>query len=248
MVGVSKMAIGWPEGEMRLLFGCFSIIIGLSAATYGQTTKPTSRPSTVGTVAASAADVNPLAAGDNLPAVVLKTASGQPFDLKAEVAKKPTVLIFYRGGWCPFCNRQMSGLQGIVKDLQDSGYQLLAISPDLPIELGKSIDKHSLTYTLLSDANAEAIRAFGLAFRVDDSTYAHMLGLGVDLEKASGEKHHALPVPAVYIVRMDGVIQFVHYDPDFTKRMDPTEIVKEAKLALEKSPTPATTPSVPNAR
>lgn len=232
---------------MKLLFGCFSIIIGVSVAAYGQTTKPTSRPSTVGTAAASAADVNPLAAGDNLPAVVLKTVSGQPFDLKAEVAKKPTVLIFYRGGWCPFCNRQMSGLQGIVKDLQDSGYQLLAISPDSPIELGKSIEKHSLTYTLLSDSDAKAIRAFGLAFRVDDGTYGRMLSFGVDLEKASGEKHHDLPVPAVYIVGMDGVIQFVHYDPDFKKRMDPAEIVKEAKLAVGKtSPVPSTTPSVPN--
>jgi len=141
----------------------------------------------------------------------------------------------------------MSGLQGIVTDLQESGYQLLAISPDLPIELGKSIEKHSLTYTLLSDSDAEAIRAFGLAFRVDDQTYGHMLNFGVDLEKASGEKHHELPVPAVYIVGVDAVIRFVHYDPDFRKRMDPAEIVKEAKLALGKAPpVPSTNPSGPN--
>src|SRR5271170_7712211 len=227
VVGVSKTAIGWTEGEMRLLLGCFSMIIGLSAATYGQTTKPTSRPSTVGTVAASAADVNPLAAGDNLPAVVLKTASGQPFDLKAEVAKKPTVLIFYRGGWCPFCNRQMSGLQGIVKDLNDAGYQLLAISPDKPEELAKSIDKHTLTYTLLCDSDATAIQAFGLAFLAPSRQFGM-------LEQYSGQKHHTLPVPAVYILGTDGTIKFVHFDPDFKKRMDPAEIVAQAKLALAK--------------
>lgn len=219
---------------MMLRTICLAVVLGMAAIVSGQTTLPATRPSTVGTVAVSAADVVPLAKGDRVPALILKTVDGKPFNLSAELAKKPTVLIFYRGGWCPFCNQQMSGLQGIVKDLTDAGYQLLAVSPDKPEELAKSIDKHSLTYTLLSDSDASGIRAFGLAFKVDDGTYNRMLGMGVDLEKASGQNHHEIPVPAVYIISTDGTIQFVHFDPDFKKRMDPAEIVKEAKLALEK--------------
>lgn len=214
----------------HLLF--FSFVISAATVAWAQETRPTTRPSTVETVAESASDVNPLAAGRHIPALVLKTAEGKPFDLSAEVAKAPTVVIFYRGGWCPFCNRQLSGLQGIAKDLHDMGYQLLAISPDLPHELAKSTEKHSLTYTLLSDSDAKAIKAFGLAFRVNDNTYHRMLSLGVDLEKASGAKHHALPVPAVYIVGIDGTIHFVHFDPDFRNRMDPAEIAREAKRAV----------------
>lgn len=217
---------------MNYSFAC--VVLMMAAWARGQTTTPTTRPGTAGSVAESAADVNPLSSGDRVPAVVLMAADGTPFDLAAEVAKTPTVLIFYRGGWCPFCNRQMSGLQGIVKDLKASGYQLLAISPDLPAQLNQSTEKHALTYTLLSDSDAKAIKAFGLAFRVDDKTYNHMLTLGVDLEKSSGQKHHVLPVPAVYILGTDGVIRFVHFDPDYRKRMEPGDILKHARSALDK--------------
>jgi peroxiredoxin len=209
------------------LGGAVTILAMMSLLAPGQTTAPATKPRTVGKIAASATDVVPLGKGDVVPALTLKTVDDKAFDLKAAVTTKPTVLIFYRGGWCPFCNQQMSGLQGVVKDLTDAGYQLLAISPDKPSELAKSIDKHALTYTLLSDSDASAIQAFGLAFLAPSSQFTM-------LETASGAKHHALPVPAVYIVDAKGVIQFVHYDPDYKVRMDSAKIVAEAKAALPK--------------
>jgi len=217
--------------KQRLL----SLIVVLLVARFsrGQDTQPTTRPSTVGMVAASAAEVNPLQVGDHVPSAVLKSVDGKPVDLNTEIAKEPTVLIFYRGGWCPFCNRQMSGLQSIVKDLNDAGYQLLAISPDQPEELAKSIQNHALTYTLFSDTKSATIKAFGLAFKVSNPTYERMLNLGIDLEKATGDTSHVLPVPAVFILGTDGVIRFVHYDPNFKVRMDPAEILKAAKKALK---------------
>lgn len=223
---------------MKLSFLVCMLIVAASALAE-QPDKPATRPSTVGTVAESAADVNPLGVGDRVPSATLRTVDGKPFDLEAQIARAPTVLIFYRGGWCPFCNRQMTGLQGIVDDLKASGYQLLAISPDLPEKLRQSVDKHALTYTLLSDPEVKAIKAFGLAFRVDDGTYQRMLTFGVDLEKASGQQHHVLPVPAVYIVGKDAVIRFVHFDPDYRKRMDPSEILKESKAAIHEPGTAA---------
>ena len=202
-------------------------VVGIAVLTFGQPTIPATRPSTIGKIAESASDVVPLDKGASVPKLILKTADGKNFSLNDSLAKKPTILIFYRGGWCPFCNQQMSGLQGIVKDLTESGYQLLAISPDKPEELAKSVDKHTLTYTLLSDSDAAGIEAFGLAFKAPSSQFTM-------LEKYSGEKHHALPVPAVYIFGTDGTIKFVHFDPDFKKRMDPSEILKQAKTALTK--------------
>jgi peroxiredoxin len=203
------------------------VLVGLPLLAMGQTTAPATRPSTVGKIAGSATDVVPLGIGANVPKLTLKSVEAKPFDLNASVAAKPTVLIFYRGGWCPFCNAQMSGLQGIVKDLTDSGYQLLAISPDKPEELAKSIDKHTLTYTLLSDSDGTAIKAFGLAFGAAPAQFAL-------LEQYSGEKTHILPVPAVYILGTDGAIKFVHYDPDFKTRMDPAKILEQAKAAIAK--------------
>ena len=199
----------------------------IAVLTLGQATAPATRPSTVGKIATAATDVVPLDKGAAVPKLTLKGVDGKAFDLNAAVAKKPTVLIFYRGGWCPFCNTQLSGLVGIVKDLTDAGYQLLAVSPDKPEELAKTIDKDKLTYTLLSDSDAAAIQAFGLAFKAA-STQFNML------EQYSGQTHHALPVPAVYILGTDGTIKFVHFDSDYKVRMDAAKVLEQAKAALPK--------------
>lgn len=47
----------------------------------------------------SAEGVRPVLVGTPAPAGVLKTGSGQAFDLGAAMAEKPTVLVFYRGSW-----------------------------------------------------------------------------------------------------------------------------------------------------
>jgi peroxiredoxin len=223
---IARENIVMPKFPSCLMLAAL-VLAGFAMMAIGQTTAPATRPSTVGTITATASDVVPLDEGASVPKLTLKAVDGSAYDLNASVAKKPTVLIFYRGGWCPFCNQQMSGLQGVVKDLNDAGYQLLAISPDKPEELAKSIDKHALTYTLLSDSDAAAIQAFGLAFKDPPSLYGR-------LELYSGQTHHALPVPAVYIVGTDGTVKFVYFDPNYKKRMDPAEIVEQAKAALTK--------------
>jgi peroxiredoxin len=203
-----------------------AVLAMVGVLAFGQATAAT-KPSTVGKIAATATDVVPLDKGASVPKLTLKGVDGKAFDLNASVAKKPTVLIFYRGGWCPFCNQQLSGLVGIVKDLTDAGYQLLAVSPDKPEELAKTIDKDKLTYTLLSDSDAAAIQAFGLAFKAPSSQFTM-------LEQYSGQTHHALPVPAVYILGTDGTIKYVHFDPDYKVRMDPAKVLEQAKTALPK--------------
>ena len=179
--------------------------------------------------------VRPLLLGSAMPDVDLKTLDGKPTTLKAQVAGKPTVLVFYRGGWCPFCNLQLSELRLIRKDLDGLGFQMIAISPDLPAELNKTVEKDQLDYTLLSDAKADALRAFGIGYRLDDETYAKYQEYGIDLETSSGEDHHALPVPSVFIVDADGVLQFSYSHPDYKIRVPGSVILAAAKAIAERS-------------
>ena len=88
-----------------------------------------------GTIAEAAENVTPLLNGQSLPNVTLKTAEGDPVSLKALAMQKPSIILFYRGGWCPYCNRQLAALKDIEKDLVDMGYQVLAISPESPARL-----------------------------------------------------------------------------------------------------------------
>ena len=176
--------------------------------------------------------VAPLLLGNALPDVELRTLEGAPIALKDAVGGKPAALVFYRGGWCPYCNLQLSGLRLIRKDLDALGFQLIAISPDTPAELKKTLDKEALDYRLLSDSSAAAMRAFGVGDEVDAETLKKLSGYGIDLEKASGERHHVLPVPSVYLVDAKGTLQFSYVHPDYTVRL-PEEVVLAAARAID---------------
>lgn len=179
------------------------------------------------TVPSRAADAVPLKAGARVPNSTLKTLEGKDISLLAALEKKPSVVIFYRGGWCPFCNAHLSELAKIESDIRKRGYQIIAISPDLPAELNKTLDKDHLTYKLFSDAKAEAMKAFGVGFRLDDETFTmYRDKYQLDLEKRSGQNHHILPVPSVFVVNEKGQITFAFSNPDYKVRMKAQDLLQ----------------------
>jgi peroxiredoxin len=185
-------------------------------------------------LAASADQIRPVLLGSKLPEVTLTTLSGKATTLKAQVAGKPAILVFYRGGWCPYCNLQLSDLRLIKKQAETLGYQIIAISPDRYEELKRTMGKQKLDYTLLSDNKAAALKAFGIGFALDAATIQKYKGYGIDLEKASGETHHALPVPSVFIVDKEGVLQFSYVHPDYAARVPGSVILEAAKVIAER--------------
>ncbi len=176
--------------------------------------------------------VRPLLLGAALPEANLRTVDGQAITLKGALAGKPAVIVFYRGGWCPYCNTQLSGLRLIRKDLDALGYSLIAISPDTPEELKKTLDGQALDFQLLSDSRAEAMRGFGVGYQVDAAMLKKLGDYGIDLEKASGETHHVLPVPAVFVIDPAGTLQFSFVHPDYTVRV-PQDVVLAAAKAIQ---------------
>jgi peroxiredoxin len=182
-------------------------------------------------IADSAAAVRPILVGSIVPTVDLTALDGTATTLAKLLNGKPTVLVFYRGGWCPFCNLQLSELRRLNPDLKAQGFQLLAISPDRADEINKTLEKDELDYALASDAKAEALQAFGIAFKVDDATLSKYAEYGVNLETASGEKHHALPVPSVFVIDAKGIIQFSYVNPDYRTRV-PQRLIRAAVEAV----------------
>ena len=157
--------------------------------------------------------IAPLLIGEKVPNISLSDISGKKINLQELAAKKPSVLVFYRGGWCPYCNLHLSELQLIESEIIEAGYQIIAISPDSPESLQVSISKNKLNYLLLSDNHTEAARGFGVAFHAPER-YADMLS------KASAEQNKSiLPVPAVFIVNSEGEILFEYINPDYKKRL-----------------------------
>ena len=175
--------------------------------------------------ASSETEIRPLLLGSRVPDAPVQTLDGKPSSLSAVVAGKPSVLVFYRGGWCPYCNLQLAQLQQIQGDLKDLGFRVVAISPDPPAQLHQTLEKHSLEYVLVSDNAAAAMKAFGVAYRVDQKTLQQYHGWNIDI--ANG----VLPVPSVFIVDGDGAIQFSYAHPDYKIRV-PGQVVLAAARAI----------------
>jgi peroxiredoxin len=180
----------------------------------------------------SAESVRPLLPGSTLPQVEVSNVQGESVRLDRLIEGQPAVIVFYRGGWCPFCTIQLSQLGEIEPELVALGYRVLAISPDRPELLAEGADDTPPSRTLLSDSSAAAARAFGIAFRVDAATVEQYRGYGIDLAAASGHDHHLLPVPAVFVVDAGGVIQFAYVHPDYRYRV-PGELILAAARTLK---------------
>ncbi|MDX2189792.1 MAG: peroxiredoxin-like family protein [Bacteroidota bacterium] len=169
-----------------------------------------------GQVPTNAIDICPLMNGENIPKSVVKDKNGIDISLNDVISKKPTVLIFFRGNWCPYCNSHLGGIQKIEKEIESLGYQTIAISGDKLNEIPNTESKNKLTYSVYSDSKMRTQIDFGIAYR-NEETIKNYNGL---LQKASGEDHGMLPVPSLFIINTSGKILFSYLNPNITERID----------------------------
>ncbi len=181
-------------------------------------------------IRATAEDITPLLNGMTAPNAKVKTADGDPLSLQGLFMQKPTVIIFYRGGWCPYCFRQLAELKNIEEDLFNAGYQIVAISPETPEKLQSQKLKTEFSAQLISDPDLNAIRGFGIGFYVPDATRTrYKEKANIDLI-ADTTGNAVLPAPAVFIVDTESKVLFSYVNPDFSVRPPAELILSAAKL------------------
>ncbi len=147
----------------------------------------------------SADEVNPLLIGAKIPSAQVANQQGDSMDLTDVLQGKSSVVIFYRGGWCPFCNSQLSELAAIQDELREKGFQIVAISPDKPEALNNTDAKHNLGYQLISDSDFNAMNAFGISY--------------------DNPRRGKLPVPSVFLVTPDLEVSFQYVNPNYRYRI-----------------------------
>ena len=181
-------------------------------------------------IAASAEQVRPIQPGQAAPAFTVYNVDGSRYDFDPEQLQRPTIIITFRGGWCPYCNLQLQDLRHVVPELKDAGFDVLFLSADRPEILYSSLkdENQDLPYVILSDSKLQASSALGIAFRVPEAQIERMREFGMDLSEASGESHNALPVPAVFIINQSGMITYTYANPDYTVRLSADEVRKAA--------------------
>ncbi|AYG62266.1 AhpC/TSA family protein (plasmid) [Rhizobium jaguaris] len=170
-----------------------------------------------------------LQVGDTAPDFLLPDAHGRLHSSEQLRREAPLVVSFYRGGWCPFCNAELSALQAVKAEFDSLKTNIVVVSPetrDLPRQLKRQLN---LDLTMLADVDHGAAISYGVLFRVPDETKAHYAGQGYDFGHRHGSTEWMLPIPATFVIDQDGVVRGAFVEPDFTIRQEPTDILNKVR-------------------
>ncbi len=180
-------------------------------------------------MAASAQKPEGLFINSKAPEFKLKDQTGVEVSLKELRKKGPVVLLFYRGNWCPFCNRQLKALQDSLGMIYTKGAQVVAITPETKEGIDSTVRKTGAIFPILYDEDMKVAAAYEVAFKVDDRTLNRYKTGGIDLLKVNAQKTAFLPIPAVYIINKEGSVTYRFFDENYRNRISVKEIVKNLK-------------------
>jgi len=164
--------------------------------------------------------------GEKTPEFTLRNLRGEEISSAALLGEGPLVINFYRGAWCPYCNLELKALDNVVGEIKKLGANLIAVSPNLPEKSTQFVEETPFSFEILSDEGNRVAERFGLAFTLAEELRPIYKGFGIDLTEYDGNDSFTLPIPATYVVDRDGTIVHSFVDADYTKRMEPGEIVE----------------------
>ena len=156
-----------------------------------------------------------------------KDQNGNEIVLKDLRKKGPVVIIFYRGYWCPYCNRELQKLEDSLQSIKGKGAQLIAITPEKQEGVAKTIEKTKASYPIITDEELKIMKAYDVAYLVDTKTIDRYKMASIDLAANNGQKPDGvyLPVPAVYIIGKDGEIKYRFFEEDYKKQAGVKDIL-----------------------
>jgi len=170
--------------------------------------------------------INPLKIGDKAPLFEATSYANNEVKLKSLIDSGKVVLVFYRGAWCPYCNKHMSNLQDSLNLIIEKGASLITISPEVESSVEQSISKSKVTFEVISDKNYQIMNQYGVSFKVKEATLTKYKLFGINLEEANGNDDNVLPVPATFIINQNGQIGYIHFDENYKERLSVSEIIK----------------------
>jgi peroxiredoxin len=164
--------------------------------------------------------------GAGLPDADLLDAHGIPTTLYRVTDGRPTVIVFYRGAWCPYCNLALSTYQAhLLPALTERRVTLIAVSPQRPDKSLSMQQKNDLAFPVVSDPGNTMARLLGVLSAPSAEARAAQLQLGLDLTTVNADGTTAVPMPTTVIVDADHIIRWIDVHPDYSTRSEPAAII-----------------------
>ncbi len=155
--------------------------------------------------------------GEKAPGFISKDQNGKEVKLKELLKKGPLVVVFYRGNWCPYCQRYLASLSDSASMIEKKGGKLIAITP----EGAKGVEKTKVAdgISLISDESGKIMKAYKLDFQLTD-------GYKAKVKKYLNVEMDELVVPATYVIDQSGKVVYRHFDYNYTKRASVQELLQ----------------------
>jgi len=166
-----------------------------------------------------------LAEGATVPPFSVQTAAGEAMTLSRLLERAPLLIVFYRGGWCPYCNVQIRQLTKAYPEFRERGVEPVLISVDRPSAAALAERSFEIPFPVLSDPDLAAHEAFDVVLEIDAATRKRYAEFGIDLEKWSGRKHHKIARTSAFLIARDGRVEWAHVSDDYKTRPSPEQLL-----------------------
>jgi peroxiredoxin len=174
--------------------------------------------------------------GGRVPDGELLDAHGQPTTLAAVRGARPAVIVFYRGGWCPYCNIALRAYEmDLLPRLTARGVQLIAVSPQKPDGSLSTQQTNELSFSVVSDPGNQLAGALGILTEPTPEAKAAQLSLGLDLTQVNADATARVPMPTTLIVDGEGIVRWIDIHPNYTTRSEVADVLSALDNALHTS-------------
>lgn len=171
---------------------------------------------------------NALQVGDTALNFTLQNALGKKVTLYDELKNGVVILMWYRGGWCPYCNVALHYMQQALPEFNKYGATLLAITPELPNNSISTKEKNELQFEVLSDIDNAVARQYKVVFKLTEDVkknYENSFGLS----NYNGNNKGELPLAATYIIGQDKIIKYAFLNANHRNRAEPQDLLDVLK-------------------
>ena len=208
----------------NLAFACLLSACGL-AALAGETGKPANESE------AMKADEHTLGpkVGAKAPDAALQTHTGEAMQLSSMLGKGPVVMVFYRGGWCPYCTKSLAGWDERMPEFAAAGATVMGLTPEKPGFVAETVQAKQLDFKVYSDHTQAAAKAYNLVFSLDTDTITKYKGYGIDLSERNANAKWDLPHPATILIDTNGIVRKAWVNEDYRTRVSPDEVLAALK-------------------
>lgn len=164
-------------------------------------------------------DPKGLSVGDRAPIFSAVDQFNNIFNLEAQLKQGPVVLMFYRGHWCKYCNRQLEHLSDSLEYIFKKGASVITVTPEIMEFVDETSEKYQNSFRIISDTEMKIMELYKVNFKVNGATNTKYKISGINLNVFNGDNGPNLPVPATYIIGQNGIIKYVFFKEDYTKRV-----------------------------